>query len=122
MSATTFATDLFAKRTGRIAASTIVGHAQFATGKAHAGIRRQPIFWTIEGDVELWRISARVGALNDVDYGEFKNDIRDQVEPVLAAVAPKDGRPQPLNKPPQEAMSADGRVTPPRPPDFGPRP
>lgn len=36
-----------------------------------------------DGDTELWRISARVGALNDVDYGEFKNDIREQVEPVI---------------------------------------
>ena len=32
-------------------------------------------FLDIEGDDELWRISARVGALNDIDYGEFKNDI-----------------------------------------------
>ena len=40
-------------------------------------------FLDAEGDTELWRISARVGALNDVDYGEFKNDIRDRVEPVL---------------------------------------
>jgi uncharacterized protein len=36
-------------------------------------------------DVELWRISARVGALNDVDYGLFLNDLRAQVEPVLIA-------------------------------------
>ena len=39
----------------------------------------------LDGDTELWRISARVGALNDVDYGEFKNDIRARVEPVLQA-------------------------------------
>ncbi|MHB8900327.1 MAG: efflux RND transporter permease subunit, partial [Thermoguttaceae bacterium] len=32
---------------------------------------------------ELWRVSARVGALTDLDYGEFINDIRRQVEPVL---------------------------------------
>ena len=36
-------------------------------------------------DIELWRISARVGALNDVDYGLFLNDLRSQVEPVLIA-------------------------------------
>lgn len=36
-----------------------------------------------EGDVELWRISARVGALNDVDYGLFVSEIKDVVEPVL---------------------------------------
>jgi predicted RND superfamily exporter protein len=42
-------------------------------------------FVDLDGETELWRISARVGALNDVDYGEFKNDIRARVEPVLQA-------------------------------------
>ena len=46
----------------------------------------------IEGDyladedgLELWRISARVGALKDVDYGTFLEEIPKHVEPVLAA-------------------------------------
>lgn len=34
---------------------------------------------------ELWRISLRLGALNNVDYGEFVNDLKCVVEPVLAA-------------------------------------
>jgi predicted RND superfamily exporter protein len=34
---------------------------------------------------ELWRVSARVAALTDTDYGEFVKDIREVVEPVLAA-------------------------------------
>jgi len=38
-------------------------------------------FLDVEKDgTELWRISARVGALNDVDYGEFKNEIRARVD------------------------------------------
>lgn len=36
-------------------------------------------------DEELWRISLRVHALNDVDYGDFVQDIRGQIEPLLAA-------------------------------------
>ncbi len=32
---------------------------------------------------ELWRISARVAALSDVDYGDFVLDLQQQVEPVL---------------------------------------
>ncbi|TWT78287.1 MMPL family protein [Posidoniimonas polymericola] len=32
---------------------------------------------------ELWRVSARVAALKDIDYGQFVNDLRDAVEPVL---------------------------------------
>lgn len=34
---------------------------------------------------ELWRISLRVGALSDVDYGRFVNDLRVAVTPVLEA-------------------------------------
>jgi len=34
-------------------------------------------------DGELWRISARVEALNSLDYGHFVNEMRRQVEPVL---------------------------------------
>ncbi len=43
----------------------------------------QSDFLAVEGGTELWRISCRVGALNDVDYGEFKEEIRRRVEPVL---------------------------------------
>jgi predicted RND superfamily exporter protein len=42
-------------------------------------------FLSTQGETELWRISARVGALNDVDYGEFKDEIRKRVDPILAA-------------------------------------
>src|SRR5262249_52417226 len=38
-----------------------------------------------EDNSELWRISVRVGALQDVDYGEFINELKCAVEPVLAA-------------------------------------
>lgn len=41
-------------------------------------------YWSEEGNSELWRISARVKALTDLDYGVFVNDIRQVVEPVLA--------------------------------------
>lgn len=33
---------------------------------------------------ELWRISLRLGALNDVDYGQFVSSLRNAVEPVVA--------------------------------------
>jgi predicted RND superfamily exporter protein len=34
---------------------------------------------------ELWRISLRVGALREIDYGQFVGELRRVVEPVLAA-------------------------------------
>jgi predicted RND superfamily exporter protein len=43
-----------------------------------------------EDQSELWRISLRLGALNDVDYGEFVTDLKATVEPVLAAYRYRD--------------------------------
>jgi len=37
-----------------------------------------------DGNEELWRVSARVAALTNLDYGEFVQAIRAVVEPVLA--------------------------------------
>jgi hypothetical protein len=36
-------------------------------------------------NAELWRISLRLGALNDVDYGQFVGSLRSTVEPIAAA-------------------------------------
>ena len=41
-------------------------------------------------DEELWRISLRVGALSDVDYGQFVSQLKSAVEPILAAYAYRD--------------------------------
>lgn len=41
-------------------------------------------YWSEEGNSELWRVSARVQALTDLDYGTFVADIQRVVEPVLA--------------------------------------
>jgi predicted RND superfamily exporter protein len=38
-----------------------------------------------EGDVELWRVSARVAALKDIDYGEFVATLKAKVDPVLVS-------------------------------------
>ena len=39
---------------------------------------------------ELWRISVRLGALNDVDYGQFVAELKRVVEPVLKAYQLRD--------------------------------
>ncbi|HVX10311.1 MAG TPA: MMPL family transporter [Pirellulales bacterium] len=45
-------------------------------------------YLSVEDDgTELWRISARVGALSDVDYGNILAGIREHVAPVLDAQA-----------------------------------
>ena len=38
---------------------------------------------------ELWRVSARVAALTDLDYGDFVTDIRATIDPVLEAYKDK---------------------------------
>jgi predicted RND superfamily exporter protein len=38
-----------------------------------------------DGELELWRISCRVSALNDVNYGLFVDELKKAVDPVLAA-------------------------------------
>lgn len=38
-----------------------------------------------EDQAELWRVSLRLGALNDVDYGQFVSQLKRVVEPVLSA-------------------------------------
>ncbi len=48
-------------------------------------------YLAIDGDQsELWRISVRLGALNDVDYGQFVSQLRRVVEPVLGAYELRD--------------------------------
>ncbi|MEE9602961.1 MAG: MMPL family transporter, partial [Thermoguttaceae bacterium] len=39
---------------------------------------------------ELWRINARVGALDDIDYAEFANNLRQVVDPVLLVYRQRD--------------------------------
>ena len=43
-----------------------------------------------QDDAELWRISVRLGALNDVDYGQFVSELKRVVEPVLTAYELRD--------------------------------
>jgi predicted RND superfamily exporter protein len=63
------------------------GAVKRATWNAKLERSRQQLrgYWSQDGDEQLWRISARVGALNDIDYEAFMGDLRKVVEPVLYA-------------------------------------
>lgn len=41
---------------------------------------------------ELWRISVRVGAVSDIDYGEFQHQLEAKVQPLLATAQNKGGK------------------------------
>jgi predicted RND superfamily exporter protein len=83
MSAVTFAPSLKVERKGPLVSKTVMRNALNRKLEDHREEYLGSDFLEIEKGVELWRISARVAALNEVDYGEFKNDIQARVEPVL---------------------------------------
>jgi uncharacterized protein len=58
---------------------------------------------------ELWRISSRVTALRDIDYGLFTDQLRVQVEPVVAAYQRRDLLIQALDK--QDKTLKNGTFT-----------
>jgi len=39
---------------------------------------------------EIWRVSIRLAALNNVDYGQFVNDLKSVVEPIMSSVLARD--------------------------------
>lgn len=59
---------------------------------------------------ELWRISLRVAALSDVDYGQFIKTLRIAVEPVLRAYETRDALLQSIAKAKRENKRAGTRV------------
>lgn len=85
MSATTFAPSLKVKRNGPLGSRAVGAVGLNRVLEQNRDKYEESDFLDKDGDNDLWRISARVGALNDVDYGDFKNDIRARVEPVLKA-------------------------------------
>jgi predicted RND superfamily exporter protein len=57
---------------------------------------------------ELWRISLRVGALSDVDYGQFVGDLRKTVTPVLDAYRARSMILAAADSPPKGGDNGDG--------------
>ena len=83
MSAVTFAPPLEGKKSGGFRRT--VRDVWNRRLEAHREEYIEGGFLAMDGDVELWRINARVNALNDVDYGLFLDELRAKVEPVLLA-------------------------------------
>ncbi len=53
---------------------------------SHSALSRSGYLTTDDDDgTELWRISLRAAAFEDLDYGQFINSVRSAIEPVLAA-------------------------------------
>jgi hypothetical protein len=85
LSAVTFAPSLEIKRMGPLVSKASARGIWNRRLEAHRDEYVKGGFLAEDENVELWRISTRVEALNDVDYGMFLNDLRAKVEPVLIA-------------------------------------
>jgi uncharacterized protein len=92
MSAATFAPDLSPpKRTGRLRDALLSesGYHSILNKRlvAHREefVREEYLADDSRTGQELWRISLRVAALADIDYGQFIEDIKRQVEPLVAS-------------------------------------
>lgn len=85
MSVVTYAPPLEVKRAGPFISKRTMRSILNKKLEDHRDEYLDSDFLALDGDVELWRISARVGALNDIDYGEFQADIQACVEPLLKA-------------------------------------
>ena len=100
MSAVTFAVPLEIKRAGPFVNKRMMASILNLKLVEHRDEYLESGFLSDDGDYEMWRISARVGALNDIDYGEFIKAIKAEVDPVihaqraeLAKTSGKDPRP-----------------------------
>lgn len=85
MSAVTFAVPLEVKRAGPLISKKTMAAIVNKKLEDHRDEYIKSGFLAVEGNTEMWRISARVGALNDMDYGTFIHEIKQEVEPVLLA-------------------------------------
>ncbi len=59
---------------------------------------------------ELWRISIRLAALNDVDYGQFVNELKAVVEPIMMAYEARTQILKALQKQLGEKSLTDGKI------------
>ena len=53
-------------------------------------IQKSDYFRVDDDQSELWRVSLRLGALNDVDYGDFIGQLKKAVEPVMTSYVFRD--------------------------------
>ena len=54
------------------------------TREQYNAIKQSVFQWQIDNGDELWRVTCRVWALTDLDYGYFVNDLREAIDPVVA--------------------------------------
>lgn len=81
VSAATFAPEVPSGGGIRQVAKRAVLNKKLASNRGHL---ESLGYLQAEPGFELWRVSARIEALNDIDYGQFINQLQSTVDPVLA--------------------------------------
>ncbi len=85
MSAVTFAPPLPGSGGGLMKVAERGGMSRSLEDHRDEFLRTDYLRTDRQDESELWRISLRLGALNNVDYGRFVGDLKQAVEPVLQA-------------------------------------
>ena len=77
-----YSSQLYSKRDEMLAQAYL---AEVGKSNLKRNDREQDLADPNRAGRELWRVSIRLAALNNVDYGQFVNDLKSVVEPIMAA-------------------------------------
>ena len=77
-----YSSQLYSKRDEMLAQAYL---AEVGKSNLKRNDREQDLADPSRAGRELWRVSIRLAALNNVDYGQFVNDLKSVVEPIMAA-------------------------------------
>ncbi|MDA7950979.1 MAG: efflux RND transporter permease subunit, partial [Pirellulaceae bacterium] len=79
-------TPVFLPKLPKVGETTAIGIFNERLQKSYNSLEETEYLKTEpETGNELWRISIRLGALNDIDYGQFVHRFKSAVEPILSA-------------------------------------
>lgn len=77
-----YSSQLYSKRDEMLAQAYL---AEVGKSNLKRNDREQDLADPNRAGRELWRVSIRLAALNNVDYGQFVNDLKSVVEPIMSA-------------------------------------
>ncbi len=90
MSAVTFAPELPGPGSGTAKLAERGAYSRLLEDSFHEFVGSDYLRVDKDNGAELWRVSLRLGALENIDYGNFVNDLQQVTEPVMAAYRARD--------------------------------
>lgn len=90
MSALTFAPELPGAGSSTAALSERYAYSKQLEASFNEFVRSDYLRVDKKNGAELWRVSLRLGALENIDYGNFVNDLKQVTEPIMDAYQARD--------------------------------